>query len=118
MSNYKACPTCGEYGFINDDRPFLAHRCKPAWECRLEANADDADGWYTVHATDAEQAAERYAEQYDCDGGEYAIVSGNFRDECIIQVRKHMGFEDDEPPFERFSVEGETVPQYRATKAD
>lgn len=108
MSDFKRCPTCNEYGWIDSDSAWLRHMCKPRWECRC--NWEDDDCWSPIHASDAEQAAEKYAEHYDCEGGEYAIVSGD-RDDVVILVRKS---EDD--PVESFSIEAETVPHYRASK--
>jgi hypothetical protein len=88
----------------------MNHVCAPEWECRLEDHGDE--DWETIHALDAETAAEKFAEVYDCEGGEYAIVGGRIRN-CIIQVRKPDGSD-----VTRWAIEAETVPQYRATQTD
>jgi hypothetical protein len=105
MSDFQCCPTCKRYDWLS------RHRCAPAWECRLEWHKDDDGAWCVTHAIDAEQAAERFAEHYDCEGGEYAIVGGRYRDDVIVQVRKR-----DEETFEQFVIEAEAVPTYRASK--
>jgi hypothetical protein len=115
MNDFRRCAICGEFGWF--DTKYVSHTCAPRWECRMEWNAADNDGWGIIHATDAEQAAEKYAEHYDCEGGEYAIVSRRSRSDAIVQVRKPKEDDsDDEPPFESFAIEAETVPQYHATK--
>lgn len=115
--DFKRCAVCGEYGFFNTK--FMNHVCKPAFECRLEWHADDPDAWCRTHGSDPEEAAEKFAEDYDCNGGEYAIVSGRSRTDAIVQVRKPKDLDaEEDPPFERWAVEGETVPQYRAHKLD
>ncbi len=109
-TDFGRCPICGEYGFLTGR--FADHKCKPAWECRLET--EDDDSWGKVYARDPEEAAEKYAERYDCEGGEYAIVSSR-----IVLVRKPSDFEEENTTaIERFSVEGEAVPQYHATKIE
>ncbi len=111
MTHFRTCPTCGVYDYFGTG--FGAHKCKPAWECR--GDWQDDDEWQTIHAIDAEEAAEKYAEKYDCESGEYAIVSGNGRDETIILTRKpdNSGLTP-----ERWVIEAETIPHYRATKIE
>lgn len=116
MSDFGRCQTCGVYGFLSGR--FADHKCPPAFECRMEWHSDDDDAWERVYATDAESAAEKFAERYDCEGGEYAIVSGRGRNEPIVQVRPAPAFEEDPEPFERWSITAETVPQYRADKIE
>lgn len=108
VGKFERCPLCKEFGWLGGDR--MNHVCAPEWECRLETE-DDRD-WHTIHAHDSETAAEKYAEYYDCEGGEYAIVSGGYRNGCFVLVRK-LGGET-----ERWAIEGETAPQYRAYKAE
>lgn len=112
-SGYARCPICKEWGFFTGR--FAEHRCPPAWECRLET--EDEDDWRKVHARDAEDAAEKYAERYDCESAEYAIVRG--RTEAIVLVRKPADLEEEpSAEVERFAIEGESVPQYRAMKIE
>lgn len=109
MGNFAKCRDCGEYGFIGAS--FMQHRCKPAWECRMAWEDDDC--WTKVHGLDAEEAAKKCAEMYDRDGGEYAIVGNRMSGDVIVLVRK-PGSEK----IERWSIEAEAVPQYRAYRAD
>ena len=113
MSDYTRCPICREYGWLKETSSILRHVCKPVFECRPEWYGDDEDAWETVHATDTETAAEKYAERYDSNGGEYAIVGGKMRDECVIQVRAPGS-----DAFERWAIEAEAVPTYAATKIE
>lgn len=103
--SYDKCPTCKEYAFFSI--PGVMHRCPPAWECRLEWIKDDPDAWETVHAESAETAAAKYAERYDSTGGEHAIVRNG---SAQVDVRK-----PDEDGYQRYVVEAETVPHYRAS---
>lgn len=112
MSDFQRCPSCREYGWLNETSSLLRHVCKPAFECRPEWYGDE-DDWSRVHAADSEEAAEKYAERYDCEGGDYPIVGGRMRADVIIQVRKPG---DDE--FERWAIEAEAVPTYRAIKQE
>ena len=107
MSDHRKCDECGEWGWFNSK--FMAHRCMPAWECRMET--DDDNFWATVRATDAEEAAEKYADEWDCEGGEYYICSQR-GEPAVVLVRKPG------EQFERWSVEGEMVPHYRACKIE
>lgn len=108
--DFKRCPTCQEYGWFNTT--FMAHHCKPAWECRMKT--DDDDCWVRVYARDEEEAAEKFADRHDCDSGEYGICSGRYgAGETIVLVRKA-----DDPAREAslWEVEGEMVPHYRARR--
>lgn len=108
--DFRRCPICREHGWFGN-RIMGEHACKPIWECQPEWHKEPED-WTAVHATDAEAAAEKYAERYDQDG-EYNIVSGNLRSDVIIRTRKPGG-----DVFERWAIEAETVPTYRATKLE
>lgn len=113
MSDFQRCPICRDFGWFGEHAArFGSHQCKPTWECRPEWYSDD-DDWSTVHATDAELAAEKFAERYDCDGGDYSIVSNKMRGDVIIFVRK-----PGDETFEKFSIEAEAVPTYHATKIE
>ena len=95
---------CGEcHKFIWNDNP---HTCQPRWQVYEEGRHA---GWHEariVHAENARDAAELYAQLYD-DGGDYDIVSGHSTP--TVHVRR----EGDEKET-IFIVEGESVPQYRA----
>ena len=102
---HRKCPNCKEWGFFGAQY-IPDHKCAPAWECRL--GWQDDDDWQIVHAQEPKDAAEKYAERYDCEGGEYVIVS-QCCDNPIVLVRK-IGAETSE----RWAIEAESVPHYRA----
>lgn len=56
------CQDCGNY-------MFSFHRCPPEWEARDADDCDDED-WEIVREHDAEDAARKYAEDSDDNGGE------------------------------------------------
>lgn len=75
--NYVRCAKCGEFGFSN------THECPPIWEARILETKWEND-WTEVHARDAEAAAEKFCEDYDCHG-DYDIIKRGGEE---IQVRK------------------------------
>ncbi len=99
MSRY-TCQICHEYTWA------ARHVCPPTWECY---EADDPEERTTIYARDAEQAAEKYAEQTDLEN-EYNIMEASTRDneESEIVVVLADGKE------ERFLVSAEIVYQYSA----
>lgn len=98
MSNYVKCRTCGHWGFADK------HACPPIWEARIFETKWQND-WTEVYATDAEDAAERFAEEYD-QGGDYTIIrDGN----AEIEVRRQGS---DEAAI--FDISAESVPEYTA----
>ena len=105
--DFQKCGTCGEWGWFNSK--FMAHQCKPAWECRMETGDDD--WWTKIYARDGEEAAEKFADQWDCEGGEYSICSQT-NGGAVVLVKK-LG----DPTFERWEVHGEMVPHYSAERA-
>lgn len=58
------CTTCGQYMFFPD-----RHSCHPEWEVRDPDRSDD-DEWEIVRAMDDEDAAAKFAEECDSEGGE------------------------------------------------
>lgn len=82
MPTFGKCETCKEYAYI-------PHTCAPAWLCQLEGG--DADWWDTVRAPDAQAAATKYAEHYDCDGGDYAILAGSGLHPVVCRVKDADG---------------------------
>jgi hypothetical protein len=112
MTRLYECTTCRRWVFDK-------HVCPPKWECRAAwEDWRDAE-WTTMHAYDAETAAEKYAEHYDCEGGEYAIVSGHVGD-GIIYVRKPAKDPDsyDVQDVELYAIRAETVPTYYGNKIE
>lgn len=113
VGDFERCKICKEWGWFGGTHS--NHICKPPWEVRGEWQ--DANDWRTIHAIDAETAAEKFADEYDSEGGEYAIVQGHGDYFVLTRKPKDPDAETD-LPFERWSVEGESVPQYSATKVD
>ena len=81
---------------------------QPIWLVWRPENGDEEDDARRVMASDAEQAAEDYAERDDSDSAEYGIVGGSPATVC---VRAEAGGE-----VETFVVSGEAVPHYSARK--
>jgi hypothetical protein len=96
MSDWGKCKTCSSYGWLG------SHKCDPVWEARIYGDGDD---WYEVHASDAEDAAARFAEEYD-QGGDYDIIK---RGSAEVEVRKQG-----EEVIQLIDVTAESVPQYSA----
>lgn len=81
------------------------HKCPPVFEAWFKD-----DGEYDsrkIHARDAEAAAEKFAEYDDQHSAEFLIVGGS---EAEIWVRQPATGE-----IKKFTVRGESVPQYYAT---
>lgn len=74
---YERCGICDEWGYGGK------HQCPPIWECRVFETKYEND-WQEVYAVDAERAAEKFAEDYDCHG-DYDIVKRGCEE---IEVRK------------------------------
>jgi len=62
---FDRCTTCGHIR-----RP--GHVCDPVWTARIN-DPMNADDWYTVRASTAQEAAERFCEKHD-DEDDYGIV--------------------------------------------
>lgn len=84
--------------------------CLPAWIVRA-ADDDSAFDPKPIHASDAGEAAEKWAERDDS-YGDYSIVGGN---EIEVLVRPYD--EPDAKPL-RFRVTGESVPTYTADEIE
>ena len=56
MSEFKKCPTCGEFGWFGS-KVFDDHRCSPAWEARELRYDDEIGEPMTVYADSSEGAA-------------------------------------------------------------
>lgn len=96
--SYERCKTCKEWGFTG------SHECPPIWEARIFETKWQED-WHEVHAADAERAAQKFAEDYDC-YGDYDIIR---RGSAEVEVRK-VG--DDKAVL--VDVSAESVPHYYA----
>jgi hypothetical protein len=102
------CPTCDEFTFPGIGRP---HQCKPRFECREDHNYpdDDDDAFVVIFAVRPIYAAEQWAEQDDCEGGEYSIVGGRHTPTVIVK--------DADGDITHWKVTGEAVPRYSAEAA-
>jgi hypothetical protein len=101
VSNFEKCSICGRY-----DLP-SRHRCPPAWVVRF-AHAHPDEVGDQVYASDAEQAAEIFAELYDWESEEFNCAKGH-----PMEVAVRLWREPNAKP-QIFVVTGEMVPQYRA----
>lgn len=111
MSDFARCKTCGDHDFLS------RHTCRPEWECRLAWDDYPGADWHTVHAYDAETAAEKFADRYDSEG-DHTIICGRHRhNDVIVYVRKPADPDSfDVLDAELFAIEAEAVPHYYGTK--
>ena len=94
------CATCEEY-------EYGTHECNPSFLVWSEDDSDESDAT-TVYAIDHECAAERWAEDDDCNSADYSIVSGN---PATVSVRSIK-----DGSLMRFKVTGESEPVYSANE--
>lgn len=105
MSDFRRCAVCGEHGWFNTkttDLTTMNHVCAPVWEARIFTRQYEEE-WRTVHATDAEDAAAKFCEEYDQDG-DYDIIRRGGEE---IEVRK-----PDDENIIIVDVDAESVPHY------
>jgi hypothetical protein len=76
MATYKKCNLCHDYHYDN-------LKCKPIFLISHEEYLGDQEK--EVRGSDHEEAAERYADYYNSNGGEYPMMHGE--SEITIQVR-------------------------------
>lgn len=95
MTDY--CTTCRAYHVGPHHLPEFRAGIPDYEDC-------DPRDYRVTHARDAQEAARRYAEQFDADG-DYTIVRGS---DAIVVVLDDMG------NMSRWRVSGETVAVYRA----
>lgn len=98
MSDYGRCERCGSFGW-------LPHGCRE-FECAFD---DGNPGWIALWARDMEIAAEKYAEQTDCEG-DYTVIQAGENGNFIVMVREP----ENDSTIKKFHVYGETVPEYHA----
>lgn len=98
------CKVCDEYSWSG------LHECPPCWEVALvEDYPNWQPDWVPIFAYDPEQAAERFAKQYDCESAEYAIVSSGESGEWYVLVKK-------DNKIHKIRVWGESAPRYYANE--
>lgn len=108
------CRNCG--GYVFDDIRCVVHKCPPEWELISEDECTYNHGWRPpewtlVYAYDEEEAAEKWAEEYDCNG-DYTIVGGS---PAVVYTRKVADENFIGPTFaRRWSVSGESRLHYSA----
>jgi hypothetical protein len=85
---------CKRFEVQSDPSPYNQEWTKPP----------DKGAWTEIYAADAEAAAEKFCERYDCDG-EYTILKAQ---------RGHVYVRDDGGTVTRWFIEAEAVPTYYA----
>lgn len=94
------CPRCKEWKlYVNRCRCEL-FLCGEPWQGKVE-------DWHEVFATDAEEAAEKCAERFDCEG-DYTIIRNGGGE---------IWTKDAEDKLLKWTIEAESVPQYSARQA-
>jgi len=97
------CETCDEFMWS-----FERHTCKPLFIVWNNNDGKTEDEGVRIHAIDAQNAAEQWAEDHDSSSAEYGIVSQ--REEPTVCVRSAEG------ELTEWLVRGEALPHYYATK--
>jgi hypothetical protein len=105
VTDYGRCPKCGEPGFLKGK--FADHRCKPLFWWRSNDRHDE-DEWQEIHASDAEEAAQKAAALYDQDG--YSLLRGGHAE---ISIRDTLTGK-----VTRWHCKAEPVPQYWVVQMD
>ena len=105
---FERCETCGEYGHFGET-VFKDHKCEPKWSVREHEENFHPGDWRTVHAADAEAAAEKYGE-HDCEDCEMidSYQRGNGMRLEVLDKGKIRTFQvtvEFEPEFSAMEVE-------------
>ncbi len=103
MSIGEYCQECRRYHPLGKHNPVFMVRCSE------HDGEDDFEASQGIRAFDAEEAAERWAEDWDCADSEYPILQGD-----IPLVLVH----DSEGNVTQWRVSGENVPTYRAEEVE
>lgn len=80
----------------------------PLWDVWCNEHGDERGDYRPVRASDAEEAAKRWASMTDYESADYTIVSG---EEETVFVAPH---DDETTPPKKYLVTGESIPQYYA----
>ena len=100
----QTCPICKTWGWIG------RHTCPPAWlVCDPEYDGDTIEDGQKIHALDAEQAVEKYAEERTSDG------DGLFESDRLL-VRLLVRLADEEGPGWTYNVTADLVPEFHAVE--
>jgi len=85
---------------------FQSHECPPIWDTAVVLSVgDDVPDWQPFRAPDAEGAAIKAAEHYDCE--DYSLLRGHTV-EILVRAKTTAS------EILRFKCRGEMVAQYRA----
>jgi len=101
------CSICGTYLWRSMGRP---HKCPPAWWCWI-SDPDygmERDDGMTIYNLHPDSAAEEYMARWDAEG-DYVCIGG---DEVQVSVAPR----GDPDAVQVFTVRGEMVPEYCATR--
>ena len=99
---FEKCPICQKWDVGQ-------HRCPPLFMAWCEEQSETEDDAQGIYASDAQSAAEQWAEDDDCYSAEYMIVGQKW--EPVLTVKDTRDGE-----VKRFTVTGEAVPSYSATE--
>ncbi len=100
QSTFDACKRCGRYVWNGDCRCVRFEAAIP-WR----DSVNDCD-WSEIYATEAEYAAEVYAERSDCEG-DYTMIRNS---EGEVWIR------DSDGVVTKWHITAESVPQYSASQ--
>lgn len=100
LTKFDACKRCGKFVWDDCCRCVL-FQCAIPWRDKVE----DCD-WSDIYATEAEYAAENYADRSDCEGDYTMIRNG----EGEVWVR------DVENVVTKWHITAESVPTYSASQ--
>ena len=101
------CKKCDVFMFDK-----YTHICTPEWLVWCIETGENITDAITIHAIDAQEAAEKYADDNDCHF-DYMFLEGG-EDGCVVAVCKKEDFDNGGANVYRFRVFGESVPQYTA----
>lgn len=104
--SFDNCKKCQEFVYLP------THRCNPTWLVWCPDNGETQDDASVHHGTDAESAAEAWAEEYDVNNS-HPICGGGTTVVYVLAENSEDSDEDDHLP-QRVRIEGEVVPSYSA----
>lgn len=98
------CDHCEGWYFDHDTKLYGPHKCPPKWECFREGDYPD-DAVTEVYATEAVEAAEKFAAWSDSQG-DYDIAGGSEEEVTVVRTDTQEVF--------RLVVSGSMQPCYDA----
>lgn len=103
---HRRCTVCDDWAW------FPGHACPPRWLVAIKADCTqlpDEDEYIAYYARSTDEAAEKAAEEEDCNSAEYGILRAGESGDYIAYVKASV-----EAVPQRFSIVGESVPTYHA----